>query len=473
MQYQKETKILAISLILTVGIVIFGYKSGHNLANLMVDNPQSSFPNHKEERISLGETILVKNDINNGKKAGVEAFSNGDFAPAITQLEESIQINRNDPETLIYLNNAKALSIGKTWKIAVSVPISSNLNVAQEILRGVAQAQDELNRTGGINGRRLVVAIANDDNNPEIAKNIAVEFVKDTDILAVVGHNSSDVSAAAAQIYQDKLVMISPTSFAKSLSEIASQASRGNYIFRTVPSVDFVANTLSDYIIKTARKSKVAICSDSQAIDNMSFSNEVTTAIYSDGGKLLNISCDFSGRIFNPRAIIYRAIKAGADSLILAPHVDRINKAIEVVQANEGQLALFGSPTLYTSQTLESGQANVNQMVLAVPWHPAANSRNYFTTNATNLWGGQVNWRTATAYDATQVIITGLKEVNISRTRLQKLLSNPEFTADGATGKIEFLPTGDRNGAAILIKVQPSSESLTGYEFVPLSQSGL
>ncbi len=268
--------------------------------------------------------------------------------------------------------------------------------VAQEILRGVAQAQDELNRTGGINGKRLVVAIANDDNNPEIAKNIAAEFVKDTDILAVVGHNASDVSAAAAQIYQDKLVMISPTSFAKSLSEIATQASQGNYIFRTVPSVDFVANTLSDYMIKTAHKSKVAICSDSQAVDNMSFSNEVTTAIYSDGGKSINISCDFSERNFNPRAVVDRAIKAGADSLILAPHVDRINKAIELAQANKGQLALFSSPTLYTSQTLEYGQANVMNMVLAVPWHPAANSRNYFTTNAANLWGGQVNWRTAT-----------------------------------------------------------------------------
>ncbi|HBY75884.1 MAG TPA: ABC transporter substrate-binding protein, partial [Cyanobacteria bacterium UBA11148] len=51
-------------------------------------------------------------------------------------------------------------------KIAVSVPMESNLNKAQEILRGVAQAQNEVNRNGGINGMLLKVAIANDENDP-------------------------------------------------------------------------------------------------------------------------------------------------------------------------------------------------------------------------------------------------------------------------------------------------------------------
>jgi ABC-type branched-subunit amino acid transport system substrate-binding protein len=51
-----------------------------------------------------------------------------------------------------------------------------------------------------------------------------------------------------------------------------------------------------------------------------------------------------------------------------------------------------------------------------------------------------------------------------------KYLSNPNFSVSGATGKIEFLPSGDRNSQAYLLKVQPDSQS---YKFVPLLNPNL
>ena len=83
-------------------------------------------------------------------------------------------------------------------KIAVSVPIGSNLNIAQEILRGAAQAQDEVNNSGGINGIPLKLVIANDRNKPEISAQVATEFTNDNTIIAVMGHNFSEAANAAA-----------------------------------------------------------------------------------------------------------------------------------------------------------------------------------------------------------------------------------------------------------------------------------
>ncbi|MGB3560852.1 MAG: ABC transporter substrate-binding protein [Geitlerinemataceae cyanobacterium] len=61
--------------------------------------------------------------------------------------------------------------------------------------------------------------IANDDNNPEIAKQIASEFVKNSDILGVIGPYASDVTSAAGTIYNSgKLVTISPVSTSVKLS---------------------------------------------------------------------------------------------------------------------------------------------------------------------------------------------------------------------------------------------------------------
>lgn len=81
--------------------------------------------------------------------------------------------------------------------------------------------------------------IADDSNEPDIAKQVAQTLVNNPDIIAVVGHNASNASLSAAPIYQsNKLVMVNPTSFANGLADI------GNYIFRVVPTAQVAARSL-------------------------------------------------------------------------------------------------------------------------------------------------------------------------------------------------------------------------------------
>ncbi|MBW4596643.1 MAG: ABC transporter substrate-binding protein [Brasilonema angustatum HA4187-MV1] len=411
-------------------------------------------------KISLGEEILLKGDTNSDKQAGIQAFANNDFQTAIEKFTLYRQTCRLDPEALIYLNNAQALKKGNPLKIAVSVPIGSTQNIAKEILRGVAQAQDEVNSNGGINGKLLQVAIANDDNDSSEAVQLATQFVKDASILAVVGHNASNASLSAAPAYQrDGLVMMSPTSFAQNLTGI------GNYIFRTVPNVSLMADGLSRYAIKAAGKTNFFICVDSKAIDNQSFKDEFVKAIKAAGGTINSTNCDVSASNFNPNAVISQAISNGADALVLGLYIDRIKQGLAVAQANKGRLALFSSPTLYTSETFQVGKADINGMVLAAPWHPQVLPGNPFRQKSQKFWGGIVNWRTATAYDATKAIIAGLQQSN-TRDELQQVLHSPNFSVNGATGKIQFSSSGDRiDNPIFLVKVQQKSGS-NDYEFV-------
>ncbi|MFN6571643.1 caspase, EACC1-associated type [Dendronalium sp. ChiSLP03b] len=413
------------------------------------------------DNISLGEEILDKQDTNSDKEAGSRAFLNGDCQTAINKFDSYRIANLRDPEALIYLNNTKARQQGERLKIAVSVPIGTNRNVAQEMLRGVAQAQDEINNNGGIKGKALEVAIANDNNNPSKAAQLATEFVIDTHILAVVGHNSSNASLSAAPVYQkDGLVMISPTSYAQNLTSI------GNYIFRTAPSVKSIADSVSNYAIKKAGKSNFLICVDYQGIDNQSFNSEFVRAIKAAGGQINSTECDISARDFNPSAVISQAVGSGANGLVLGLYIDKIKQGLAVAQSNQGQLTVFGSPTLFTDETLKEGRG-IDGLIISAPWYPAAFPNNIFVQKAQRLWGATVNWRTATAYDATLAIVKGLEQTN-RRDELQRVLHSPSFSVDGATGKIQFLPSGDRtNNPIFLVKVQRKA-SADEYEFVPL-----
>ncbi|MEH1921418.1 hypothetical protein [Nostoc sp.] len=146
-------------------------------------------------------------------------------------------------------------------------------------------------------------------------------------------------------------------------------------------------------------------------------------------------------------------------------------KGHALLLANKGQLALFGTPAALTQETLEQGQ-NINDMTIPVPWHPTAFTSHPFGKNAENLWGKIVNWRTATSYDATLAIIKGLQQSN-TRDQLQKTLYSNSFSVDGATGKIQFLQSGDRkdnkDNPIFLVKVQqiPGTDK---YKFVPINK---
>lgn len=413
-----------------------------------------------EARLSVGDKVLVNIDSNPDKQEGVSLFKAGKYNDAIARFNSSLAINRNDPETWIYLNNAKAALSQKPVKVAVGVPIGGNVNVAKEILRGVAQYQNEVNQGSRIQGNPLQIVIANDDNNPEIAKQLATQLIKDSSILAVIGHQSSDVSMAVAPIYQQGgIVMISPTSYARTLNSV------GNYVFRTTPSSRAVANTLVQYTLQKMRFRKIAVCADSKSLASQSFRDDFMAGLYEQGGQITRTACDFSAANFNPNDIPSQAVRDGANAILLAPAVEKLNRAMEIVQANQGKIPLLGGHSLYTFETLQKGLEDVNGMTLAVPWDPSEAKGSAYAKTAQNLWGGVGSWRTAMAYDATKVIATGLQSKQ-ERTSLQAALGDQSFMVKGATGTIAFLPTGDRNKPGTLMKILPGKQSGTGYDFV-------
>lgn len=478
----KSRKIIVFGILIAILLTIWSINRQKESANLassksktLVERWLTRNQNQEnyeiEQRLSLGEKILISADNNPDKQFAVEKFAAGDFFKAQVQFANSLRAYPNDPEALIYLNNSLAAIDLETIKIGVSIPVGGSLDVAKEILRGVSQAQNEINKQGGIEQdgvKKLVqIQIANDDNEPEVAQQIATNFVANPEILGVVGHNSSDASIAAAPIYQQgNLVMISPTSVARELSQA------GSYIFRTTPSSRVLAETLAQYTVDNIRRQKIAVCADSGSPASISFKDEFSLAVFELGGEVSTIECDFSSKKFNPDEIPAKAIADGSEALLLIPSVDKINQALEVSRANQNRLTMLGNHSMYTYETLNIGQSDVNGMVLPTAWHPNSTANSAFNKNAIELWGMEGSWRTATAYDATKALITGLSS-STTRQQLQQTLANPGFAVSGVLGKITFQPSGDRQIQGTLVKIQPGNSSGTGYDFKPIDSKRL
>ena len=465
MAQKKDTLVLLLSLGITAGIVGTGvwWFFSNPKAPIGGGSVTNSVTNSDlTQRLSYGEKSLIPSMMNPEKQLGISAFATGNYVEAIQHFQKSLQINANDPEALIYLNNAKAGQ--KAVTLALSLPIGTDVNASQELLRGVAQAQTEVNAQGGINGASVKILIANDDEDKAIAEKLGEEFAKNPAILGVIGHSASDTTLNVAKnVYQRQgLPMISPISTSVELSGL------GNYIFRTVPSDLFAGTALANYALKSLKKQKVALFYDSQSNYSKSLKTVFSTALLGNGGEVVT-EIDFSVPNFNVVDALKQSKSLGAEVAMLAMTTDKSNEALLVIKANQRIMALLAGDEAYKPEILQIGGSDAAGMVVAIPWHVLAHKDTSFVKGAAQLWKTtNINWRTAMAYDAAIAFTTAMKQ-NATRAGIQSALANPNFVAQGASGSIRFLPSGDRNQPIQLVMVKAGKRSGYNYDFVPIA----
>lgn len=453
---------------------------------------------------SMGEEVLGLRP--GHKRNAADAIAQKNYPQGIQNLLESWQDDGNDPETLIYLNNAILDNMNAEYRtIAVSVPFLHDANIqklsshklAYRLLRGVAQAQTEANLnisdlstqldipflTPNPIGNKigLKVVIADDFNKIKNAKERAIKLSKTPEVLGVVGHYASDMSKPTLDIYkQHQLPIISPGSTAKEL------AIKGDgYFFRTVPTTSVEAKSVANYLLKVINKRTVKVFYNPESPFTHSFWDDFKEIYEQAGGKVISPVVqndplsDLASSEFDPVGAI-AALKQYGDPndipLLIVPDGEvslAQDNAFKLIKENAGQHPIVGSWGLDNPKTLSVLPKPLSQsLVVSVPWHYRASPNTDFSSHAESLWGQQAKAQTALAYDATRVLIQALHaQKTPSRKGTQSILMAPDFKVWGATGKIEFDQNGNRkHPPQVLIQPKQCSSNSSEIEFVPTNK---
>ncbi len=144
--------------------------------------------------------------------------------------------------------------------IYVAVPLSGfQANGGQTVLGGVRLAAEEINRSGGLLGYKLVVRPLDDESDSDVAlaqvDAIQEAISKGDKVIAVIGHLNSGQTAAAMERYKSMpFLVITPTASEQSLTSIGYQ----NF-FRVNASDDVQARVDADFLANTLRAKNVAV----------------------------------------------------------------------------------------------------------------------------------------------------------------------------------------------------------------------
>ena len=104
-------------------------------------------------------------------------------------------------------------------RIGVAGPFSQPRGASMKL--AALQAQDEINKAGGIGGRQLELVFGDDSATADAAVRVAQHFADDPSIVAVVGHLTSGTTLAAAAIYNGahSIPVVSPSASAPGLTD--------------------------------------------------------------------------------------------------------------------------------------------------------------------------------------------------------------------------------------------------------------
>jgi ABC-type branched-subunit amino acid transport system substrate-binding protein len=449
------------------------------------------------DALSCGEESLLKSSTPRLKQAGVNEFAKSNYREAFNYFKRSWhEEERKDPETLIYMNNA-LLKAKKAdyYTLAVIVPVRTNeqgraeMDLPKEILRGVAQAQTEVNlklfnseidrnlngleyqENKAIKGKGLQVIIADDANLKEESIARANSLVKLGGVLGAIGHYTNAMTAHTVDIYnQNHLVLISPGS----TTEAAREKPR-KFFFRTVPRTKVSVEVFAKYLIEKKGQTKVAGFYSTSSEATSSFWEEFRKQFRERGGNIAKITeFDLSHSDFNVKKAIQEVRQTEKTTIVLNPsHLPiALNNAMALLQANLDRNWVVGTGGIYSQKTLEAAAQlpSFEKMAVAVSWHHLNSPNRKFLENTRKLWEGNVSHRTALTYDAAKTLIQAIEEQQQpSREGMQKTLADPNFRATGATGTIQFDRTGERkNFSPILVHIVKCSKEQFGVTFVPI-----
>src|SRR5881397_2615668 len=147
---------------------------------------------------------------------------------------------------------------------------------------GIELAVDEVNKAGGILGKKVRIIVEDDQGKPEEAQTVVTKLINKDQVIAVLGEVASSRSLAAAPVAQQNGVpMISPSSTNPKVTEI------GDYIFRVCYIDPFQGLVIAKFAKNTLHYSKGAIFRDNKNDYSVGLANYFTESFKGMGGTIV------------------------------------------------------------------------------------------------------------------------------------------------------------------------------------------
>ena len=367
---------------------------------------------------------------------------------------------------LIFIGASRFFRSQDAVYLAVAGPSNAENTSGTEMIQGIQLYLDSVNSSGGVNGRQIKLQVFDDQNDPQVAQQVASEIANSSPALAVLGHLYSSTSIAGGKVYQ-KLGL--PAISGSATSDLVTKDN--NWYSRVIFNNRLQASFIANYVHKILNQSNVSI-------------------IYSDDdyGETLQASfadtfSDLQGNIvhqwaINPNAVDFEQqqqqiitdlsiSKDKPDIIFCATHNDDVVDLIVKLRRNKSKIPLIGADSLgsvafaqkfqkYQEEQKTPGYFSDGIYAVAPIIYDVANEQAQKFRNEYILqYGTEPGWTAATYYDAASVAVKAIAQAKATgekanltqeRQKIRDILrqtNTVETAIPGLSGKLFFDSAGN------------------------------
>jgi len=380
-----------------------------------------------------------------------------------------------------------------TIYIAMVGPLSgADHSTGKSFLKGINLYLDKINRQGGINGKRVLLDIYDDENNPQKAEQQAREIVRLNRNVAIIGHHYSTCSIKGGQIYKRyHIPAITPTSTNINVTK------DNPWYFRTVVSDKLQTRFLAMYAKNIfPHRTRVSIIHESMEY------GKYLARVFKQSAKKMGIKVKYRWEFDNHQKDLDKRLetivrnlkqKKNAGIIFLATHATEGAKLLQLLKKHHIENPIL-APDSFTSKSFrhavsqlpkekENSGYYTNGMYVTTPMIiDMLNERGQlFKHEFENTYHEEPDWHAAFAYDTISLIVSAMKKKpfdgDISKLKQDRMHIRNALTSfdsihnamEGVTGFVYFDQQGDSQKSVFtgIYKNQQIVSTFTQFQVVP------
>jgi branched-chain amino acid transport system substrate-binding protein len=314
-------------------------------------------------------------------------------------------------------------------------------------LRGVGYAVDEINRRGGISGRRINLLVFDNQSTP-IGSTVAARKAAAANVVAIVGPDWSSHAIAVARVAQEVgIPMISSLSTNPVVTRI------GNYIFRVCFTDDFQGKVLARFARQDLDATTAVIFVDVTSDYSLKLSEIFQRNFEKWGGRvLLELEYKLKQQQFEEE--IKRAVKANADVIFIPGHDESGLIAKQTQDAGTSSIFL-GGDGWSTPVFLRKGGSKLKRGFYSTHWSGYLDTdRSRAFVKKYNIHPKGSDDNIALGYDAMMLLAEAITRSNSTdRKKIRDAIAATR-SFEGITGTINFNDHGDPIKSAVFMEIR-------------------
>jgi branched-chain amino acid transport system substrate-binding protein len=315
---------------------------------------------------------------------------------------------------------------------------------------GARLAVEEINRDGGVLGKRLELLVEDDHNDPSEAASAVSKLITRDHVVALVGENASSRSLAAAPIAQNyRVPMVSPSSTNLEVTK------KGDYVFRVCFIDPSQGRALASFARRTLSAATVAFLVDVKSDYSVGLADAIRREFESSGGRVVadqkyaEGDSDFSAQLTSIRA-------AAPDVLFVPGYYTDAGMIARQAKSLGLTATIVGADGFDSPKLVEIGGPAVEGAYFSnhyTPDDPSPAVRN-FVAAYRKAHGGDPDSIAALSYDAARLIADAMRRAGSTEGKRVRdaLASTRDFP--GVTGRITFDAERNPVKPIVILKVE-------------------